>query len=40
MFQRMDRAIAHLKNELKVICEVEMELKDEIDTILYGLDDE
>ena len=40
MFRRMDRAIAHLKNELKVICEVEMELKDEIDTILYGLDDE
>jgi hypothetical protein len=25
---------------LKVICEVEMELKDEIDTILYGLDEE
>jgi hypothetical protein len=40
MWVRLDRAIKHLKHELQVVCEVEMELKDQIDHILYGLDNE
>ena len=27
MFQRMNRAIAHLKHELQIICKVEMEFR-------------